>query len=96
MSVDSNWGDPLNKLSPCFNYFPIIYHQGDLSISGNGYGQGILLVEGNLTVQGRIDFYGPVIVHWRRRHPRYRVGRRQVLRRRHRSGRDPGRQQAQR
>jgi hypothetical protein len=61
MSVESNWGDPLNKLSPCFNYFPIIYHNGDLSISGSGYGQGILLVEGNLSVQGRIDFYGPVI-----------------------------------
>ncbi len=59
--VESNWGDPLNKLSPCFNYFPIIYHQGDLGISGTGYGQGILLVEGNLNVQGRIDFYGPVI-----------------------------------
>ena len=48
--------------SPCFNYFPIVYHYGDLSISGSGSGQGILLVEGNLNVQGRIDFYGPVIV----------------------------------
>jgi hypothetical protein len=61
ISVDSNWGDPLNKLSPCYNYFPIIYHDGDLSISGSGYGQGILLVEGSLNVQGQIDFYGPII-----------------------------------
>ena len=45
----------------CFTYFPILYHYGDLSISGTGAGQGILLVEGNLSVQGRIDFYGPVI-----------------------------------
>jgi hypothetical protein len=61
-AVQSNWGAPTDKASPCFNYFPIIYHYGDLSISGSGEGQGILLVEGNLSVQGRIDFYGPVIV----------------------------------
>lgn len=60
-SVESNWGAPTDKASPCFNYFPVIYHNGDLSISGSGEGQGILLVEGNLSVQGRIDFYGPVI-----------------------------------
>jgi hypothetical protein len=61
-SVQSNWGAPTVKTSPCFTYFPIVYHMGDLSISGTGEGQGILLVEGNLQVQGRIDFYGPVIV----------------------------------
>ena len=61
-AVTTNWGAPTDKTSPCFNYFPIVYHYGDLSISGSGEGQGILLVEGNLTVQGRIDFYGPVIV----------------------------------
>ncbi|MEP6688073.1 MAG: hypothetical protein ABJC36_06965 [Gemmatimonadales bacterium] len=61
-SVQSNWGAPTVPTSPCFSYFPIVYHYGDLSISGSGEGQGILLVEGNLTVQGRIDFYGPVIV----------------------------------
>jgi hypothetical protein len=61
-SVQSNWGAPTDTGSVCFNYFPIIYHYGDLNISGSGSGQGILLVEGNLQVQGRIDFYGPVIV----------------------------------
>jgi hypothetical protein len=61
-SVQSNWGAPTDTASVCFNYFPIIYHYGDLNISGSGSGQGILLVEGNLQVQGRIDFYGPVIV----------------------------------
>jgi hypothetical protein len=61
-SVESNWGAPTVPTSPCFNYFPIVYHYGDLSISGSGEGQGILLVEGNLNVQGRVDFYGPVIV----------------------------------
>ena len=61
-AVENNWGAPTDKTSPCFNYFPVIYHYGDLSISGSGSGQGILLVEGNLNVQGQIDFYGPVIV----------------------------------
>ena len=61
-SVLTNWGAPTVPTSPCFNYFPIVYHYGDLSISGSGEGQGILLVEGDLHVQGRIDFYGPVIV----------------------------------
>ncbi len=60
-TVENNWGAPTDKTSPCFTYFPIIYHYGDLSIQGNGAGQGILLVEGNLSVQGSIDFYGPVI-----------------------------------
>jgi hypothetical protein len=62
ISVQSNWGEPLDKAHPCFDYFPVVYHLGDLGISGSGMGQGILLVEGNLNVQGRIDFYGPVIV----------------------------------
>lgn len=61
-TVQNNWGEPLDKLHPCFNYFPVIYKKGDLAISGAGDGQGILLVEGNLQVQGTIDFYGPVIV----------------------------------
>jgi hypothetical protein len=61
-TVQSNWGAPVDNTSPCFNYFPIIYHYGDLSLSGQGLGQGILLVEGNLNVQGQISFFGPVIV----------------------------------
>jgi hypothetical protein len=60
-TVQNNWGAPLDNTSPCFNYFPIIYRYGDLSISGSGAGQGILLVEGNLNVQGQVSFYGPVI-----------------------------------
>ena len=52
MSVATNWGAPTVKTSPCFNYFPIIYHYGRPQLSGSGAGQGILLVEGNLTVTG--------------------------------------------
>lgn len=56
-----NWGDPLNPTSTCGGYFPVIYSPGDLTINGN-YGQGILLVDGNLSVQGGFRFFGPVIV----------------------------------
>jgi hypothetical protein len=60
-SVQTNWGEPTLKTDPCFNYFPIIYHYGDLRLQG-GYGQGILLVEGDLTATGGMIFYGPVFV----------------------------------
>ncbi len=56
----SNWGDPENG-GPCRGYFPIVYAPGDLKVTG-GYGQGILLVEGDLEVQGGARFYGPVII----------------------------------
>ena len=62
-SDSKNWGDP-NRTSPaglCESYFPIVYSPGDLSINGN-MGQGILLVNGNLSIQGNFTFYGPVIV----------------------------------
>lgn len=60
---NKNWGDPArNTTTPgaCETYFPIIYAPGDLSINGN-VGQGILLVNGNLSIQGGFTFYGPVI-----------------------------------
>lgn len=60
----NNWGDP-NRNTPagaCENYFPILYSPGDLNLSSNGFGQGILLVNGNLKVTGGFQFYGPVIV----------------------------------
>jgi hypothetical protein len=60
----NNWGDPLHtdpSVAPCQTYFPIIYAQGNLHLSG-GEGQGILMVEGDLTVTGGMEFYGPVIV----------------------------------
>lgn len=61
-SVQTNWGAPTDPTSPCYGYFPIIYHKGNMSLSGNGAGQGILLVEGDLDVAGNVSFYGPVIV----------------------------------
>jgi hypothetical protein len=59
-----NWGDPARNLvlpGKCEDYFPVVYAPGDLAINGD-MGQGILLVEGNLSVQGGFQFYGIVIV----------------------------------
>jgi Tfp pilus assembly protein PilX len=60
-SVQTNWGEPALDTDPCFDYFPIIYHYGNLALQG-GRGQGILLVEGDLTATGGMVFYGPVFV----------------------------------
>lgn len=60
-AVETNWGEPVLKTDPCYNYFPIIYHNGNLKLQG-GRGQGILLVEGDLTATGGMVFYGPVYV----------------------------------
>ena len=58
----TNFGEPWKGTgAPCTDYYPIIYSPGDL-ILNTGRGQGILLVEGNLEVQGGFEFYGPVIV----------------------------------
>jgi type II secretory pathway pseudopilin PulG len=56
-----NWGDPANPTQPCGNYFPIIHIAGDATINGQE-GQGMLLVDGSLAVQGGFQFFGIVIV----------------------------------
>lgn len=62
-SDNKNWGDPARAATAgvCESYFPVVYAPGDVSINGN-VGQGILLVNGNLSIQGGFSFYGPVIV----------------------------------
>jgi len=57
----NNWGRPLAPLLPCGGYFPIVWVDGNLTINGV-QGQGVLLVNGNLDVQGGFEFYGPVLV----------------------------------
>ncbi|GAC1650604.1 MAG: hypothetical protein NVS4B3_09660 [Gemmatimonadaceae bacterium] len=60
----SNWGDVNRNLvtpGPCESYFPTIYAQGDLQVS-SGSGQGLLLVQGNLHLNGTFTWYGPIIV----------------------------------
>jgi hypothetical protein len=56
-----NWGDGLNHLGACGSYFPIVHVAGDIAIQNN-QGQGILLVDGNLTVTGGFEYFGIVIV----------------------------------
>jgi len=57
----NNWGDPHNPASRCGNYFPIIHVNGSVIVN-NEQGQGILLIDGDLTVNGSWDFYGIVII----------------------------------
>jgi len=62
LTVLTNWGSPTTPAGPCGNYFPIIHITGP-AVSINGQeGQGILLVDGSLSVQGGFQFYGITIV----------------------------------
>lgn len=61
----NNWGEPFaapaaGVIAPCQGYFPIIYSPGDIVVNA-GRGQGILLVAGNLNIQGNFIFDGIVI-----------------------------------
>jgi len=61
-AIPANWGDP-NRASPpgaCESYFPIIHVLGDLKVT-TGRGQGILLVDGNVTMAGNFAFTGAII-----------------------------------
>ncbi len=60
-AVITNWGDGDNPTAPCGNYFPIIHATGTITLN-NTQGQGILLVDGDLNVQGSYNFYGIVII----------------------------------
>jgi len=63
-SGNFNWGEPFRPgaVIGCYGYFPIIYASGSLHLNGNGYGQGILLVNGDFEINGQFEFYGIVIV----------------------------------
>ncbi len=58
----NNWGEPLSASHACSNWFPTIHVKGDLSLEANNYGQGLLLVDGDLHASGGFEFFGPVIV----------------------------------
>ncbi|HSH75288.1 MAG TPA: hypothetical protein VLA09_06380, partial [Longimicrobiales bacterium] len=64
MSALLNWGDTI-PTNPCGTYFPLIYHGGNLDIQSAGYGQGILLVEGDLSIRGGYTFFGIIITQGR-------------------------------
>ena len=60
-TVVTNWGDGENPTAPCGSYFPIVHIQGDATINGV-QGQGILLVDGTLDIQGGFQWFGITIV----------------------------------
>ncbi|HEV2670350.1 MAG TPA: pilus assembly PilX N-terminal domain-containing protein [Gemmatimonadales bacterium] len=60
-TVLTNWGDGMNQGQPCSNYFPIIHATGTITLN-NTQGQGILLVDGDVNVQGSYQFFGIVII----------------------------------
>ena len=57
----NNWGDPYDQAGACGDHFPAVYSVEDLAVNG-GYGQGILVVEGDFTVSGGFQFFGVVVV----------------------------------
>lgn len=63
-TVRTNWGDGLNRSGVCGNYFPIIHIAGNVTLNGV-QGQGILLVDGDLNVQGSYEWFGVVIIKGR-------------------------------
>jgi len=60
-TVLTNWGDGMNPLGACASYFPIVHVTGTITLN-NTQGQGILLVDGDLNVQGSYQFFGIVII----------------------------------
>ena len=60
----SNWGAPTDPLSPCWEYLPVVHVSGDLTLA-SGDGQGILLVDGDLSIGTSYTFYGLVVVRGR-------------------------------
>lgn len=63
-SNPNNWGQPDHDATThedCKDYYPIIHSEGNLTLQ-TGVGQGILIVEGDLSIQGNFVFDGVVIV----------------------------------
>jgi hypothetical protein len=60
-TILTNWGDGMNPSQPCGTYFPIIHATGTITLNGT-QGQGILLVDGDLNVQGSYQFFGITII----------------------------------
>lgn len=59
---NTNWGDPVRHVpaAACETYYPIIHITGNTSLT-TGSGQGILLVDGDLTMAGNFTFTGLII-----------------------------------
>ena len=59
---NTNWGDPVrhSPAAACETYFPIIHFTGNTSLT-TGTGQGVILVDGDLTEAGSFTFTGIII-----------------------------------
>jgi len=55
-----NWGEP-GGAGPCATFAPLIWARGDLELRG-GTGQGVLLVDGDLTLSAGARFAGVILV----------------------------------
>lgn len=55
-----NWGDPARP-SPCAAYMPYVHVRGEL-MSPAGSGQGVLVVDGDLSVSGDFTWAGLIVV----------------------------------
>lgn len=53
-----NWGDPLGG-GPCARWAPLIWVRGDVTLNG-GAAQGLLLVDGTVTIAGGAEFHGVI------------------------------------
>jgi hypothetical protein len=58
----SSWGDPAHtgRSAGCERFFPVVYAPGDLAVTG-GRGQGVLIVDGWLRIDGPFLFAGVVL-----------------------------------
>lgn len=55
-----NWGDPLNPTGACFGWLPLIFSPADLELAG-GTGQGVLVVDGDVTLRTGVEFSGAIL-----------------------------------
>ena len=60
-TVATNWGDGSHPDHACGGYVPVLHILGDANIGG-GEGQGILLVDGDLVLQGDFLWHGLIMV----------------------------------
>jgi hypothetical protein len=60
IAADDNWGDDNSLTSPCAARAPLVYAAGDLTIDDGG-GQGVLLVDGHLSIRGPFTFSGQIV-----------------------------------
>lgn len=56
-----NWG-AVDAGSPCHELLPLVHRAGSLRIAG-GEGRGVLVVDGDLEVDGHAGLHGAIIVH---------------------------------